>query len=148
VAAFAYNQDVVFIETNIRTAMTHHFFANKKKVNDAEIEEALAAALPKGKAREWYAALMDYGAHLKRSGVKLNVKSTQYAKQSKFAGSNREVRGAVLRALAVNKYQGLNSLKLLNILGPSRRAQTRGALASLLNEGLIEKRGNAFALPR
>ena len=39
VAAFASNQDVIFVETNIRTAVIHHFFQNKKKVADAEIEK-------------------------------------------------------------------------------------------------------------
>ena len=29
IAAFAYNQDVVFIETNIRTAIIHHFFKRR-----------------------------------------------------------------------------------------------------------------------
>ena len=65
VAAFAYNQNVIFVETNIRTAIIHHFFSKKKKVSDTEIEKILTHALPKGKARAWYSALMDYGAYLK-----------------------------------------------------------------------------------
>jgi A/G-specific adenine glycosylase len=148
VAGFAYNQDVVFVETNIRTAVTHHFFAGKKKVSDADVLKVLEGILPKGRSREWYSALMDYGAFLKRSGVQLNAKSKHYTKQSKFAGSAREARGAILRALAKEKYQGLTLLKLVNILGPSRRAQARGALTALLTEGLIEKRGRRFRLPR
>jgi len=90
IAAFAFNQDVVFVETNIRTAVMHHFFAHKKRVSDKEIEKILTAALPHGRACEWYSALMDYGAFLKKSGIKLNAKHAKYVKQKKFAGSNRE----------------------------------------------------------
>lgn len=144
VVAFAYNQDVILIETNIRTAIIHHFFAHKKKVSDTEIERVLAELLPKGKsllrqgyegqAREWYSALMDYGAHLKRSGISHNTKNKAYARQSKFAGSLREARGAILRAHT----QGITSrAKLLNLLGPLRRAQARAALRALVAEGLI-----------
>ncbi|MBI3571991.1 A/G-specific adenine glycosylase [Candidatus Kaiserbacteria bacterium] len=145
VAAFAYNQNVVFVETNIRTAVLQYFFANKKRVSDKEIEKILARALPAGRAREWYSALMDYGAHLKASGVRLNAKSKQYAKQSRFAGSLREARGAILRALA---YGSRAQASLINLLGSSRRPQLRTALAALAREGLVQKRGKIFTLPR
>lgn len=137
IAAFAYNQDVVFVETNIRTAIIHHFFARKKKVSDREIEKVLERALPKGKAREWYSALMDYGAHLKRSGISHNARSKKYTKQSHFAGSLREARGTILRAYT----RGTTSrAQLLNLLGPSRRAQARAALNALVAEGLLTSR--------
>lgn len=134
IAAFAWNQDVVFVETNIRTAIIHYFFPTKKKISDKEIEEILVKVLPKGKAREWYSALMDYGAFLKKSGVKLNPKSKSYTKQLKFAGSLREARGAILRAHT----RGVTSRALLtNLLGPSRKIQMKKALEALLKEGLI-----------
>ena len=160
VAAFAFNQDVVVIETNIRTAVIHHFFNKKRNtiiydsVSDAQIQEILMKALPKGKsllrqgyegrAREWYSALMDYGAYLKRSGISHNAKSKTYAKQSKFTGSLREARGAILRALASKKkYQGE---ALLGVLGVGRRIQIADALGALLSEGLITKHGRNYAL--
>lgn len=137
VAAFAFNQDVFPIETNIRTAIIHHFFPRKKKVSDTEIEKVLKRVLPKGRSREWYGALMDYGAHLKRSGISHNTRSKKYAKQSKFSGSLREARGAILRAYT----QGVTSrAKLLDLLGPSRRAQARAAFGALVAEGLITSR--------
>lgn len=143
VAAFAYNEDGIFIETNIRTAVTHHFFPKRKKVSDKEIIRILEQLFPKGKAREWYGALMDYGAHLKRQGVKLNTKSKHYSKQSKFSGSLREARGAILRALAIKSEQGESLLKLL---GTSREPQVRTALTALLDEGLITKKGQQYLL--
>lgn len=134
VATFAWNEDTVFVETNIRTAVIHHFFPRRSGVTDTELAEVLRQLLPKGKAREWYSALMDYGAYLKKSGVKVNTKSTSYAQQSKFAGSLREARGALLREIT----KGITSrTHLINLLGPSRRAQMITALKALMKEGLI-----------
>ena len=49
--------------------------------------------------REFYWALMDYGAHLKKQGIRLNSRSAHYAKQSKFEGSRRQKHAARLRRL-------------------------------------------------
>ncbi len=143
VAAFAYNQDVIVIETNIRTAVMHHFFPNKKKVSDAEIEKILIEALPKGKSREWYSALMDYGSDLKRSGISLNKKSTLHAKRSKFVGSLREVRGAIVRLLVQKPATQASILKLFDA---SRRAQLFEALEALCAESLAKKKGTKYSL--
>lgn len=138
VAAFAFNQDGIVIETNIRTVIIRHFF-NKNtsiygSISDEQIKEILAKVLPKGRAREWYSALMDYGAHLKRSGISYNARSKTYAKQAAFSGSLREARGVILRE-ATN---GVTSkAKLVNLLGPSRKEQMKVALAALVKEGLI-----------
>jgi A/G-specific adenine glycosylase len=90
VAAFAYDQDVVMIETNIRTAVTHHFFTGHEKVSDQDILVLLEKSLPKGAARLWYAALMDYGSFLKSQGIRINSKAQSYTKQKKFEGSARQ----------------------------------------------------------
>jgi A/G-specific adenine glycosylase len=144
VTAFAHNADVVFIETNIRTVVTYHFFPKKKKVDDKAIFRILAEALPHGKGREWYAALMDYGAHLKRSGVRLNTKAKGYTKQSKFAGSAREARGAVLKELAK---ASASKARLVGLLGDDRSSQMEAQMEKLVREGLIEKRGTRYQLP-
>lgn len=134
VAAFAFNRDGVFIETNIRTAIIHNFFDDKENISDEQIAEILEQVSPKGKAREWYSALMDYGASLKRSGISHNTRSKKYAKQSKFAGSLREARGAILREFT----KGTTSrTRLINLLGPSRKVQMKTALEALVEEGLI-----------
>jgi A/G-specific adenine glycosylase len=154
VAAFAYNEDVIFIETNIRTAIIHHFFtkaADRKSrndtiydiVSDSQIKEILVRALPKGKSREWYSALMDYGAFLKRSGISYNARSASYAKQSKFAGSLREARGAVLRELVKGR---ASSSRLALLLGAVRKEQMKSALTALAEEGLIVRKKGFFSL--
>lgn len=143
VAAFANNQDVVVIETNIRTSVIHHFFPKKKKISDTEIEKILRGVLPKGKARAWYSALMDYGAHLKRSGISHNARSSTHTVQKKFAGSLREARGAVLRELS---HQEATRASLCNILGPERRLQVTNALVALVAEGLISVKNRRYSL--
>ena len=143
VAAFARNEDVVFVETNIRTVVIQHFFPKKKKVSDIQIQKVLVLALPKGRAREWYSALMDYGAYLKRSGISHNTKSRTNAKQSRFAGSLREARGAILRRLAVGSAP---STDVVGLLGTSRRPQMRAALRALFAERLVKKKGANYAL--
>lgn len=129
IVAFAFNQNVIFVETNIRTAVIHHFFPKRKKVGDAEIEKILTCALPKGRARDWYSALMDYGAYLKRSGISHNAKSKKYAKQSRFASSLREARGAILRAILAGS----------SLVPLRKRFSDRftSALATLRKEGLV-----------
>jgi A/G-specific adenine glycosylase len=144
VMAFAHNADEVFIETNIRTAVTHHFFPKKELVHDKEVLAILEKAYPKGKSREWYAALMDYGAYLKRSGVKLNTKAKGYTKQKAFAGSDRQARGAILKELAKGN---ASKARLLGLLGDDRKAQLELQLGKLLHEGMIEKRRSVYALP-
>jgi len=144
IVAFAYNEDTVFIETNLRTAVIHHFFPKREKVSDEEILAILAKAFPKGKAREWYAALMDYGSHLKRSGVRINNRSKEYVKQKTFRGSNREARGAVLKAL-MNGPQ--SAQKLYGLLGTERKEQIKLALATLVRDGMLQKEGRAYSVP-
>lgn len=143
VSAFAYNENVIFVETNLRTAVTHHFFCNEEKVSDKDVLVVLEKSFRKGTAREWYSALMDYGAFLKRSGVRINAKSTTYTKQSKFVGSDREVRGTVLKALT-NGQQ--TETFLLGTLGHDRTEQVRLQLKNLLSEGLIEKKRTKYQL--
>lgn len=144
VAAFSTNADTVFIETNLRTVVLHHFFPKNEKVSDAEILSILTEAFPKGRAREWYAALMDYGAHLKRSGVKLNAKSKTYTKQKTFAGSDRQARGAILKELATSS---ATKNRLLGLLGDDRTEQMEAQILKLLNEGMIQKAGTRYQLP-
>ncbi len=143
VVTFAYNHDEILVETNIRTAVIHHFFSKKKKVSDNEIEKILVQTLPRVRAREWYSALMDYGAHLKRSGTSHNARSKTYTKQPAFKGSLREARGAILRSLAEKP---LSQKAIENLLGAPRKSQLKQALGALTKEGFIRKTGTRYAL--
>ena len=101
-SAFAYNKPVVFIETNIRRVFIHSFFDPNRaeaKVHDNELYPLVKAALDYDNPREWYYALMDYGTMLAKQGENANRNSFHYTRQSAFEGSDRQIRGAILRAL-------------------------------------------------
>ncbi len=146
VALFAFDIASLCLETNIRTAILHHFFSGEEKVSDRAIEEVLARVSPKKPSRAWNFALMDYGSCLKKRGVRLNAHARVYTKQKPFAGSLREARGAILRALVTN---GPSSARALTgLLGAVRQEQMRIALAALLREGFVEKKKNRYALSK
>jgi A/G-specific adenine glycosylase len=55
--------------------------------------------IDKKNPKEWYYALMDYGAMLAKKVPNPNRNSFHYIKQTPFAGSNRQIRGAALKLL-------------------------------------------------
>ncbi len=99
IVAFAFNKPVVFIETNIRTVYLHTFFKEKDDVHDRQLLPLIAQTVDQSNPREWYYALMDYGVYLKKMLPNPNRRSAHYAVQSKFEGSNRQIRGKIIRKL-------------------------------------------------
>jgi A/G-specific adenine glycosylase len=153
--AFAFNTPVPFIETNIRAVFLYFFFKESSSVSDIHIYELLQETLnhkkQKENPREWYYALYDYGTMLKaklgREKTALHKQSKHYNKQSKFKGSNREIRGAILRLFT--KLSKINEEKICALLNMelSHRTptdiskQVASSLASLEKEGFIQKTG-------
>ncbi len=145
VAAFAFNTPEVFIETNIRTVFLHHCFPDRRRVPDADILPLIAESLIRAKMppRDFYGALMDYGSFLKKSGVRLNARSRHYAKQTKFKGSRRELRGKILKLL-------LESSKSASALAKESGralAEAKEELARLGKEGLVIHKKGKFFIP-
>ena len=114
IMAFAYNSPAVVLETNIREVMFHHFFRDNKKVHDRDLLPLIEKTLDKKNPREWYWALMDYGAYLKKHQGNNVSKSAHYTKQSKFKGSRREQRAKMLRIMLKENRSEKEILKLLN----------------------------------
>lgn len=98
IQAYVFNQPVVFIETNIRTVYIHHFLQHAEAIPDSAIRHLLEQTLDTDQPRNFYWALMDYGAWLK-TNVHTNSQSKQYVRQTKFEGSKRQIRGQVIRML-------------------------------------------------
>lgn len=144
VLAFAYNIPTVLIETNIRTVYLHHFFQAMQEVPDTVILERISDTLEEDHVREWYWALMDYGAYLKQTVGNQNQRSRQYVKQSKFTGSNRQLRGAVIRLLTT---KSLNKQQIIQEFFTWDEAQVIQQLHVLIQEGLLEQRGRMYVLP-
>jgi A/G-specific adenine glycosylase len=147
IMAYAFNQPVVYVETNIRTVLIHHFFKDETGIGDSAIKEVLdgilqqlasdPGALP---PREFYWAMMDYGAYLKKSVGNLNRDSAAYARQSTFYGSRRQVRGQAIRLLTERKYAYDELVKIL----ADERAE--GVIDDLVREGMLHKYGQVLSL--
>lgn len=140
--ALAFGEGSVPVETNIRTALFHHFFPNRKKVSDAELS-TLLKKMESRNTREWFLALMDYGASLKARGVRRNTQSAHHTPQKPFRGSQREVRGRVLRALAEKPQSKSALLRTLSIFP---RECTLSVLVALQKENLISRKHRIFFL--
>jgi len=143
IAAFAFNIPVVFIETNIRRVFIHFFFGDQNSVHDREILPLVRQALDTRDPRAWYFALMDYGSALKQSIPNPNKKSAHYTKQSKFEGSDREIRGMVLKSLLLDPLQDEKKLVISIPRSPSRVHRIIGALVA---EEFIIRKGKALMI--
>lgn len=139
VMAFAYNASDVFIETNIRRVFIHEFFPKSKKVTDAKLLPIIERTLDHARPREWYWALMDYGAHIKTEVTNPNRHSAGYTKQSKFEGSVRQLRGAILRECSTGGI--FSRKKLLSSYAAKDRLRAERALAGLIKDGLLVESG-------
>lgn len=141
IMAYAYDQPVVFVETNIRTVYIHHFFADRSDVDDKEIIVLVQQTLPAvEKPREFYWALMDYGSHLKATIGNTNRASKHYVKQSKFHGSRRQVRGRVLRSLDARE------LTLADLQAVITDESLESVLHDLVAEGLVRTEHGTYSL--
>ena len=98
VRAFAFRERGVYLETNVRAVFLHEFFPGRDGVSDSEVVPLVGAACPEGpEVREWYYALLDYGAWLKKTLPNPSRRSASHARQSAFEGSRRQKRAYLLR---------------------------------------------------
>ena len=77
---------------------------------------------------------MDYGAYLKKQGVRVNTKSAHYTKQNKFEGSARQLRGAIIRLYVAG--EPLTPSVIAKRFGKKRR-QVEREIGRLTREGLL-----------
>ena len=144
IITFAFNKPTVFIETNIRRVYIYFFFPGKNSVNDKEIIPILEKTMDKTNPREWYYALMDYGVMLKKTYPDLNKRSAHYRKQAPFKGSNREIRGKILKLLINNKNMKKGDLlKELKDISPEKLTQI---LNQLEKESFIKKERDSIQI--
>lgn len=143
VLSFAFGTGVPFIETNIRAVYLHHFFPGESDVPDAEVLPLVAATLDADDPREWYYALMDYGTWLKKTVPNPSRASRHHASQSRFEGSPRQARGAVLRALIA--VPGLDVAGIAAETGVDEERIAR-AVAALMAEGFLAADGGRLRI--
>lgn len=166
--AFAWNIPAPTIETNVRTVYIHHFFPDKKakngpvtkqkgscKIHDKDLWPVVRETFDIARPREWIWALMDYGTMLKKvHGNTGGRRSAHHTKQSKFAGSNRELRSQMLKTLLkgpASEVGLLRKIKLMrnnvaNVADEQLRKNIRKNLHDLKKEGFIVQKGTTIRI--
>lgn len=135
IAAFAFNAPVVFIETNIRRVFIHHFFEDEEGITDTQLLPLIKESLNPENPREWYYALMDYGAYLAKQVPNPNRRSKHYVRQSTFEGSNRQLRAQILRYILEHKVASRNDIK--KAFAKTESAKIDSVLRQYIQENLL-----------
>lgn len=155
ISAFVHNQPMVLVETNIRRVFIHHFFHDEINVADDKILELVKKTMDTENPREWYWALMDYGSFLGRTlnikGKKYNpnVQSKHYTKQSAFTGSDREIRGAILKILLDNNNSVSKAVLAKKVqIFSNDKERIQKIMNQMLREGYFELTGSTIHLKK
>lgn len=143
IACFAFEQDVAFIDTNLRRVL-HRLFVGvdvpKPTAPDREVLAIADAVLPHGDAWNWNQALMEFGAiHCTarkplcvvcplqaecnaypeiQSAIAASTKATRNSKQVPFEQTNRYFRGRIVDALREHEGEGIAVAELGPVLKP------------------------------
>ena len=141
---FAANKPICLIETNIRRVFIHFFFGDREGIRDDELIPLIEKTMDCKNPREWYYALMDYGVKLKKEVPNPNRRSAHYTRQSRFKGSDRQLRGIVLKILLHAPGMTKAAIKKRLPAVPDRCDQI---LDDLLKEGFIAATAGKLRIP-
>lgn len=153
IRAFAFDLPGVYLETNVRTVFLHELFPDAEKVPDKVLVPYVEAACPEEGARDWYYALLDYGAYLKRTVPNPSRRSAGHVRQSRFEGSRRQKRAALVRIL-LDAGAPVSLEEATAVLGQQELAAGRpepaaSLVAELLDElaaeGMCRSRGESWS---
>ncbi|MDJ1122647.1 adenine glycosylase [Olsenella sp. YH-ols2217] len=142
IRAFAFDLPAVYLETNVRTVFLHELFPEAEDVPDSAVRPLVEACVPDRDVRGWYYALLDYGAWLKRTVPNPSRRSRTHARQSRFEGSRRQKRAALVRLLLEAREAGLPGLSLddaVAALGAQETGAGRPEPAPADVEGLLDE---------
>ncbi len=165
VASFAGNADVVLWDTNIRRIfmrVLHGGEFARRLPDDATLETILSRVLPRGRSRDWHGALMDFGSAVCVSRAPacaacplaascvaapsfLAGKSPRVAlirPQSKFEGSRRQARGAIVRLLTEK-----GPLTETYVIAATACKDARAVITDLERDGMLRREGDLITLP-
>ena len=141
--AFAFNLPVVFMDTNIRRVYIHEFFQDRDDIHDDEL--VAAGGADPGSRRPEEVVQRSHGLRIhaeERDQVNPNRRSAHYTRQSPFENSNRQVRGAILKALV--KEAPLSEAAIVARTGMTGRGSEQN-LVQLEKEGFVRKQGRSLA---
>ncbi len=128
IMSFAWNLPVPVIDTNIRRVLIF-LFKLPETITAKELEDFATKIIPPWKSRDRHNALMDQWALL-LTARKTKIKPI--SKQSKFEGSDRQVRGWTMKQL-VKKW----SLSMQDIQEEFPHKEVKDIVKGLQKEGLI-----------
>ena len=163
IRAFAFNLPGIYLETNVRTVLLHELYPDVAQVPDRELLPIVEATCPQDASdprddpRTWYYALLDYGAHLKRTVPNPSRRSKTHVRQSKFEGSHRQKRAMVVRALLAHRgdVDGATPEELAGEVSreearagrpPVTEAVVMGLLEELAQEGFCHREGDLWSV--
>jgi A/G-specific adenine glycosylase len=163
VLAFAFETDVAIVDTNIARVLAR---THGRSLTAREAQRIADALVPAGQSWAWNQALMDIGATICTSrapdcdrcplsvscvwrggpSVDPAVGSAFVSRrQSRFAGSDRQGRGYLLRALSEAP---VTPESLPRVMGwPDDASRAEQVAATLVTDGLAVKRDGAYRLP-
>ena len=163
IRAFAFNQSEVVLDINIRRLYARCWSGVSGPTSAPNNSERKLATelIPVGDDGKWAAATMEFGAMICKARNPLCEEcpianqclwrslgypesSTLPKKQAQWHGSDRQCRGVIMKALRENELA--SSEQLAKLWGD--KSQYQKAIASLLDDGLIEKRGKRYSLAR
>jgi A/G-specific adenine glycosylase len=136
VVNYACGVPVPFIETNVRAAVLHHFFADARDVPDRDLIPIVDATWDAADPRGWGYALMDYGTHLKRTLPNPSRRSRHHVRQTRFEGSRRQERARLLRAVLTDPGRTADEYAEVTQLAPGHAL---GLLEELSGEGFVAR---------
>ncbi len=157
IVTYAFNKPTVFIETNVRTVFIYTFFQpptgeggvahfnDSSQIRDKDIAPLVEQTIDCVQPRQWYYALMDYGVMLKKTVGNVSRLSAHYTKQSRFEGSDRQIRGQILQVLI--DLPGIGDQELRVTIGKDS-ARVERILGDLFREGFVCRRNGGLWLAR
>lgn len=158
IRAFAFNLPGVYLETNVRTVFLHELYPEATSVPDRELVPLVRQTCPSDDSnpeddpRAWYYALLDYGAHLKRTVTNPSRRSSTHVRQSRFEGSHRQKRAMVVRIMLARR-EGLTATEVADELSRQEVAAGRAPvpepdvtalLGELAREGFCRADGDTW----
>jgi A/G-specific adenine glycosylase len=161
VMAFAFGVDVAVVDTNTARVLARW---GNRQLNRSEVQRAADEALPPGEGWAWNQALLDFGAKIctlrspscqicpvsakcayKGIGVDPAIGTSGVSvKQATFAGSDRQIRGKLLRMAASSLRRG-DAVQALALDNQSDRVMA--LIDGLQSEGLLAETNGLLHLP-
>lgn len=163
IRAFAFKESEVVLDINIRRLYARCWFGKSEPTTSPNNSERELAKdlIPSGDDGKWAAATMELGALICKArtpqceicplaeqctwrALGYPKETTSVTKSAQWHGSDRQCRGVIMKAL--REKNSITAHQLAKLWSDS--SQYEKAIASLLDDGLIEKRGKSYSLAR